>query len=128
MPHYDDVANRRELESNQSAWGISHPLHIVIASLALSWAAADCLDWHLFPRRRSYLRLKENGRSGGARTHCLKVRNLALYPDELHFYENLLYPHQRLNLGEQTRTSRGLKVFALRRIVRLVADLARWWT
>jgi hypothetical protein len=47
MPHYDDVANRREMESNQSAWGISHPLHIVIASLALSWAVADYLDRHL---------------------------------------------------------------------------------
>ena len=85
MPHYDDVANRREPESNWSAWGISHPLHIVIASLALSWAAAYYQDWHLFPKRRSYLRLKEIGRSGGARTHYLKVRNLALYPDELHF-------------------------------------------
>ena len=47
MPHYDDVATRRELESNQSAWGIAHPLHIVIASLALSWAAAYYQDWHL---------------------------------------------------------------------------------
>ena len=79
------LPSRREPELNWSAWGIERPLHIVIASLALSWAAAYYQDWHLFPKRRSYLRLKENGRSGGARTHYLKVRNLALYPVELHF-------------------------------------------
>ena len=69
MPHYDDVANRREMESNQSAWGISHPLHIVIASLALSWAAAYYQDWHLSPERRIYLRLEEIAKPHENRTH-----------------------------------------------------------